>query len=285
MILFFNVKITNQGLSYYARADHLPGADRLNIFKYCLASYSALVPVLSKCIFYIQLESMFADRQDELDQCLDLFDQHPAPELKLQIFTNLNAKLSRVQHLVERVKILVDQNKLREFEITASLDCWGAPQEYVRYPLDLSVWQQNFEYLVHQSWINLIINSTVTPLTVKTLPALLQKINVWSTTRKIYHYQNAVNSPSYMFIDIFGDIFQDDFADALAIKPNVTLEEQASWRYLQGIAQQSAHRVPNVPEIKKLFSFLNENDRRRHTNWPTVFPWLVDEFARHDLKI
>jgi hypothetical protein len=216
---------------------------------------------------------------------LDLFDQHPAPELKLQIFTNLNAKLSRVQHLVERVKILVDQNKLREFEITASLDCWGAPQEYVRYPLDLSVWQQNFEYLVHQSWINLIINSTVTPLTVKTLPALLQKINVWSTTRKIYHYQNAVNSPSYMFIDIFGDIFREDFADALAIKPNVTPEEQASWRYLQGIAQQSAHRVPNVPEIKKLFSFLNENDRRRHTHWPTVFPWLVDEFAQHDLKI
>jgi hypothetical protein len=54
---------------------------------------------------------------------------------------------------------------------------------------------------------------------------------------------------------------------------------------LQGIAQQSAHRVPNVPEIKKLFSFLNENDRRRHTHWPTVFPWLVDEFAQHDLKI
>lgn len=223
--------------------------------------------------------------QDELNQCLDLFDKHPAPELKLQIFTNLNAKLSRVQHLVERVKTLVEQNKLREFEITASLDCWGAPQEYVRYPLDLAVWEQNFEYLVHQSWINLIINSTVTPLTVKTLPHLLEKINGWSTTRKIYHYQNAVNSPSYMFIDIFGDIFQEDFADALAIKPNVTPEEQASWRYLQGIAQQSAHRVPNVPEIKKLFSFLNENDRRRHTNWPTVFPWLVDEFARHNLKI
>jgi hypothetical protein len=222
--------------------------------------------------------------QDELDQCLDLFDQHPAPELKLQIFTNLNAKLSRVKHLVERVKTLVDQNKLREFEITASLDCWGAPQEYVRYPLDLAVWQQNFEYLVDQPWINLIINSTVTPLTVKTLPDLLKKINQWSTTRKIYHYQNSVNNPSYLFIDIFGNIFQEDFADALTIKPNVTPEEQASWQYLQGIAQQSAHQAPNVPEIKKLFDFLNENDRRRNTSWPKVFPWLVQEFAKYDLK-
>ena len=223
--------------------------------------------------------------QDELDQCLDLFDQHPAPELKLQIFTNLNAKPSRVQVLVERVKQLVDQNKIREFEITASLDCWGAPQEYVRYPLDLAVWQTNFEYLVSQSWINLIINSTVTPLTIKTLPELLEKINQWSTNRKIYHYQNSVTNPSYMRIDIFGDIFQEDFARAITVKPNTTSEEHSSKQYLLGIAQQSAHRGPNVPEIKKLFSFFNENDRRRHTHWPTVFPWLVQEFARYDLKI
>jgi MoaA/NifB/PqqE/SkfB family radical SAM enzyme len=223
--------------------------------------------------------------QDELDQCLDLFDQHPAPELKLQIFTNLNAKLSRVQNLVERVKKLVDQNKLREFEITASLDCWGLPQEYVRYPLDLLVWERNFEYLISQKWINLIISSTITPLTIKTLPDLLEKINVWSKQRKIHHYQNSVNNPGYMYIDIFGDIFQQDFEKALALKPKHTPEEQMSQKYLQGIAQQSAYCAPNVPEIKKLFNFLNENDRRRNTSWPTVFPWLIEEFAKHNLKI
>lgn len=223
--------------------------------------------------------------QDELDQCLDLFEQYPAPELKLQIFTNLNAKLNRVQNLTERVKKLVDQNKLREFEITASLDCWGEPQEYVRYPLDLLVWERNFEYLISQEWINLTIGSTITPLTIKTLPDLLKKINVWSEQRKIHHYQNSVNGPSYMCIDIFGDIFHNDFTQALAIKPNVTPEEQSSRLYLQGIAQQSAHGSINVSEIKKLFDFLNENDRRRNTSWPTVFPWLVEEFTKYDLKI
>jgi hypothetical protein len=222
--------------------------------------------------------------QEELDQCLDLFEAYPAPELKLQIFTNLNARLDRVQAMVERVKRLIDNDHLREFEITASLDCWGAPQEYVRYPLDLTVWEQNFEYLVSQSWINLIINSTVTPLTVKTLPDLLQKINHWSQHRKIYHYQNSVNSPSYMFMDMFGDIFQEDFARALELKPTITPEETASRNYLVGIAQQSAHRGPNIPEIQKLYDFLNEMDRRRGTSWPETFPWLVDEFNKHNLK-
>ena len=222
--------------------------------------------------------------QEDLDQCLDLFEAYPAPELKLQIFTNLNARLSRVQTLVQRVKKLIDTDCLREFEITASLDCWGDAQEYVRYPLNLKTWEQNFEYLVSQSWINLIINSTITPLTVKTLPELLEKINQWSQHRKIYHYQNSVNTPSYMFIDIFGDTFKDDFAQALTLKPERTPEEVSSKNYLAGIALQSSHTGPNVAEIQKLYNFLNEMDRRRGTSWPEVFPWLVNEFAKHHLK-
>jgi len=222
--------------------------------------------------------------QQELDQCLDLFEQYPAPELKLQIFTNLNAKLSHVQQVVRRVKQLIDSNCLREFEITASLDCWGKPQEYARFPLDLVVWETNFEYLLEQKWINLIINSTITPLTIKTLPDLLEKIQTWNKTRKVYHYQNSVNSPSYMFIDIFGDIFQDDFARAIALKPDTTPEEISSKNYLRGIATQSQTPDPDTKEIAKLFDFLNTLDQRRGTCWPSVFPWLVDEFAKYGLK-
>ena len=221
--------------------------------------------------------------QSELEECLDLFDQYPAPELKLQIFTNLNVKLSKLQNIVQRIKLLVDQNKLREFEITASLDCWGAPQEYVRYPLELSNWQTNFEYLVGQPWINLIINSTVTPLTIKTLPDLLERINAWRQQRPIYHYQNSVNSPSYMFIDIFGDIFVNDFKRALDLKPFSTPEQISSKNYLAGIAKQSANTGTNISEITKLFDFLNEMDRRRNTDWTQVFPWLVTEFAKYGL--
>jgi organic radical activating enzyme len=221
--------------------------------------------------------------QRELEQCLDIFDQHPAPELKLQIFTNLNCKLSHLQKIVQQVQQLIDQNKLREFEITASLDCWGAPQEYVRYPLNLQNWEKNFEYLISQDWINLIISSTVTPLTVKTLPDLLEKIQIWNQSRRVYHYQNSVNGPSYMFIDMFGNIFAEDFKKALSLKPDTTPEEHSSKEYLKGIAKQSASRGPNIPEITRLFNFLNQMDQRRSTSWKITFPWLVTEFAKYNL--
>jgi hypothetical protein len=223
--------------------------------------------------------------QPELEQVLALFEQHPAPELKLQMFTNLNARLPYLQKIIQRVRKLIDRGCIREFEITASLDCWGAPQEYVRYPLNLQQWEQNFEYLLDQPWINLIINSTVTPLTVKTLPDLLEKINHWNLKRKVYHYQNSVNNPDHMFIDLFGGIFQQDFDRAIELKPAQTPEEIASKNYLIGIAKQSRHGGPKPKQIRQLFNFLNTMDQRRNTHWPTVFPWLVDEFKKYNLTL
>ena len=221
--------------------------------------------------------------QRELEECLDLFEAHPAPELKLQIFTNLNAKLKYVQKVTERVRHLIDKGCLREFEVTASLDCWGPQQEYVRFPLNLKTWETNFEYLLGCEWINLIISSTITPLSVKTLPDLLTKIQDWNKVRTVYHYQNSVNGPSYMFIDIFGDIFSEDFDRILDLKLERTPEEISSKNYMAGIAKQSKSNEPNIVEVKKLFNFLNTMDFRRKTNWRDLFPWLVTEFRKYNL--
>ena len=221
--------------------------------------------------------------QRELEECLDLFEKYPAPHLKLQIFTNLNAKLAYLQKIIAKVKTLIDNGCLREFEVTASLDCWGPQQEYVRFPLDLKLWEKNFEYLLGCNWINLIVSSTVTPLTVKTLPDLLSKIQEWNKVRTVYHYQNSVTAPNFMLIDIFGDIFGEDFDRALALKPENTPEETSSKNYLLGIATQSKSNEPNVAEIGNLFATLNRLDLRRKTNWRETFPWLINEFRKYDL--
>ncbi len=221
--------------------------------------------------------------QQEFIDCLELFEKYPAPNLKLQIFSNLNIKLSKLKLIVNKIEKLIETNKLREFEITASLDCWGKEAEYVRFPLNLIDWEKNFNYLLSKHWINLIIGSVITPLTIKTLPDLLEKINEWSKVRKVYHYQNSVTFPDHQYIDIFGDIFNTDFNKAIELKKSITPEDISSKKYLEGIATQCRSSKPNPGRIKLLFDFLNENDRRRNTNWPSIFPWLVDEFAKYNL--
>ncbi len=225
--------------------------------------------------------------QDAFDQCLEFFNNNPCPDIDLQIFTNLNATQQRVEQVVAHVKQLVDHGRIRKFSVTASLDCWGAQQEYARFPLRLEVWQRNFEYLVSQSWLSLVVGSTITPLTVRTLSDLVDRLNHWRQQRPIHHYFNSVNSPSYMFIDIFGDQFQSDFARALAAMPEQTPEEQSTKRYLAGIAQQSASRGVNAQELMKLRTFLDEIDRRRGTDWRQTFPHLMldQKIKKHYNKV
>jgi len=90
MILLFNVKITSHGLSYYHRNNWLPKSNRLDIFKYCLASYTALLPVLSKCLFYIQLAPEFADRKEELEKFIH--ENFPADKIHLFWYRNNHTK-------------------------------------------------------------------------------------------------------------------------------------------------------------------------------------------------
>jgi hypothetical protein len=218
--------------------------------------------------------------QKELERCLDLFDQHPAPNLELHIFSNLMAPQQRVQDLISRVGKLRDQEKIRNFSVTASLDCWGAPQEYARYPLDLSLWENNFSLLLAQSWIRLVIGSTITPLTIHTLPDLMQRINDWKMQRPVYHYFNSVNWPSFMFIDIFGDLFQEDFDRCLSLIDQSDPEQRKTHDYLDGIARQSRSRGTDRSQIIQLHTFIEEMDRRRGTNWKKTFPWLVDDILQ-----
>jgi hypothetical protein len=222
--------------------------------------------------------------QPYMSQCLDLFAEYPAPHLEFEFFTNLNTTPERLQAHIDKAGALIQQGAIGAFNVVASLDCWGAPQEYARFPLKLDKWQRNFEQLISHHWMRVVIGSTVTPLTVKSLPELIHRINQWNLTRPfdnpIYHYINSVNYPSFMFIDIFGDLFVEDFDRALSAMPNDTPEQQQVRNYLKGIQSQSAARGVNQAEVLKLRTFLIEMDRRRGTDWEKTFPWLVEPIAR-----
>jgi hypothetical protein len=90
MILLFNVKITQNGLTHYDRGSWLPKYDRVDVFKYCLASYAAMLPLITKCEFYIELAPEFKDRQAELEAYIkELF---PADKLNLNWYRHYFTK-------------------------------------------------------------------------------------------------------------------------------------------------------------------------------------------------
>ena len=213
--------------------------------------------------------------QKQFDLFLELFDKYPCPDLEFNIVTNLMISTDRLTNYIEKFKKLLTQRKLKRLEITASIDCWGPQAEYVRYGLDLNLWEKNFKYLMDQRWIKLNVNNTISVLTIKTLPALLELMNEWAANRKIEHYFSTTIYPSYMHPAILGSAeFREDF------KIILDLMETKSWRgehaksHMLGIVATLEKSIYNEKEVLKLKTFLDENDKRRGSNWHELFPWL-----------
>jgi hypothetical protein len=213
--------------------------------------------------------------QDEFDRCLEYFEKTPHPELELGIVTNLMINNVMLQKYVRRFRQLLARRHLRRIDITCSIDCDGPEQEYVRYGINLEQWNTNFEFLLSQKWLTININQTISLLTIKTMPALLNKLQNWQQDRPVGHYFSAVSpQPTYLAPSILGNVFDKDFDIILSLMPKTSNKN-----YMQGIAQETKTSQRNEQEIQKLQIYLDENDRRRGTNWKQTFPWLLKEIT------
>lgn len=215
--------------------------------------------------------------QKEWSKLLDMIAQHPNPNCELNVVTNLMVSTEMLEGYIDQLKNLLKQRALKRIDVTCSIDCWGDPQEYVRYGFDMDHWLKNFAILRSKRWIKLNINQTISVLTIKTMPTLLENLRTWRRERAIGHWFSSVApGPDYLKPNILGDVFQEDFRKILDLMPTSTNDEMSAREYMSGISKQIAHTAPIVGDIQDLFIFLDEKDRRRGTNWQTIFPWLVE---------
>lgn len=215
--------------------------------------------------------------QREFDRLLDMIEDNPNPNCELNVVTNLMIPKSRLQAYIDRFKHLLVNRKLKRIDITCSIDCWGPEQEHVRWGIELGQWEENFNMLLEHKWLYLNINQTISALTVKTMPALLEKLAQWRTKRQVGHWFSGVTpGPSYMKANIFGPReFAEDITKIMQLMPCNNNEDLVAYDYMKGILNQIAVTDQNTKEVKKLIVYLDEKDRRRGTNWESVFPWLV----------
>lgn len=217
--------------------------------------------------------------QDQFDTCLNFLKEHPSPELEFNIVSNLKVATHKLETFLNTIHELVKQRKIKRFDLTASIDCFGPEQEYVRNGLNVEQWMKNFKLVADQSWIVLNINQTLSGLTIKTVPELLKFINKIRSQREIGHYfSTVVMTHECLHPGIFGpDFFSTDFDAILAEMPNDTWQQQEARKYMLGIKSQVESCDRNDTKIKQLIVLLDEIDRRRNSNWRQVFSWLEKE--------
>ena len=221
--------------------------------------------------------------QTEFDTSLEFWETHANPDLTFNMITNLKVAPARFRAYIDRFERMVADGKLSRLQITGSLDAWGPQEEYVRWGLDLNEWEENFTYCLDRPWITLSVNAAITSLTIDTLPELIERINAWEAVRPEqgihFSFMSATN-PLELVPDIFGaGVFDQAFERILAAMPTHTDRHCHAREHMAGIQQQIS-QAPRDPErIQDLKIYLTELDRRRGTDWTSLWPWLAREWS------
>ena len=189
--------------------------------------------------------------------------------------------------MIDRLLKLKSEKKLKAVQISGSLDTWGPEAEYIRWGLNLNEFETNMRYLLDKD-ITICINAAINALSIKSMPQYIRKIGEWNKIR-LNHWNNdpyrkivqsfmTINYPLYLKPDIFDEtLFTEDFKEILALMhpfENDSDYVKQSYEHLIGIEKQIRLNPKNSGLISDLKVFLDEMDRRRGTNWRTLFPWL-----------
>jgi len=218
-------------------------------------------------------------QHDLINKIFDIIERNPCPDLQLNIFSNFNAPEKHWVAYTNKIKDYCLSGNLGRFDLTCSLDCWGPQAEYVRNGLDLNILESRLAWAAEQSedWLYLNINQTVSSMTIKTMPQLIKKINQYGQHRHIGHYFMFVDGYKFQHPDIFDySMWADDFDKIFSTMQDKTFEHKEALLRMAGLQKRLQNTCKqDITKIKKLHEYLDELDRRRKTDWRSLFPYLI----------
>lgn len=212
--------------------------------------------------------------QEEFDMLLDFFDKNPCPNLKWDIFTNLNHDPKKFKEKIEKVQALIENNKLKSMEFICSIDCWGPDVEYVRYGFNIEQAEKNINMILDTPGITIQIHATITALSLPSMYLLADKVNEWEKKKKMLFHWNTVTAPKCFDIYNFGDHLLKDI-DFFIERLKSYHPIEANQNSIYGIRTRIMHSTVNVEQVKNLYGYLEELDVRRNDNWKARLPYIA----------
>lgn len=212
-------------------------------------------------------------------QFFDLLENEPAPELEININTNLGVTEDRLNRFIERAKSLKYQNKIKNIKVYTSIDSWGAQAEYMRTGLDCELWEKNMRAVL-ATGSSITFMCTFNVLCVTNFKLLLEKIIEW---RKEYGIERIkfdtpyLKTPYHWLINILTADFLPYMDDTLAfIKTNNEWFSEVEYEKFKRVVDYMRDHPIDSNIVRNgqrdFYVFFTENDRRLGTNLLETFP-------------
>jgi hypothetical protein len=225
---------------------------------------------------------------------LDDLVVNPLPNLELNINTNFGVKPILIDRLVEKVNALIANGCIKDFKIFTSMDTWGAPAEYIRTGLDLTVWERNLDTYLTKTQLPITFMITFNILTVTNFQSLLEKIlewrikyngnnqNKWQRVRfdtpflkePLQYDMNILPKDEFMpYMKSHLDFILANLDDKNRSKFNDL--EYAKFERVVKYMESAIYTPEKLKEGKRdFFNWFTEYDRRRGTDFIKTFPKL-----------
>ena len=216
--------------------------------------------------------------QDNVLKLIEYFELHPHPNLEFNLVTNLILPTKIIEPILEKLRDLTHQNKLKRIDIQVSVDCWGHAQEYIRHGFKLDIFERNMELLIEMSEFRIGLLSTITSLSIPNMPELAQKYNQWCKKQKIFWYMHLVlpNNTSVFDPTMFDySVFDSSLRSVYNLLPKETWDDKTTLESFDGIVSKLKKNCKaDLNRQQGLLQYLDTNDYRKKTKWKDIFSWL-----------
>lgn len=244
----------------------------------------------------------------DLFKVLDYVIEHPNPELRLSINSNMCPPEALLDKFIEKIKIICSQNLVKQFKIFTSAEAHGKQAEYIRHGLDYNQWLKNIRRVLDEvPNCSFTVMSTYNLLSIPSYKKFLEDI---LEIKLAYSDHTTVHSPiiidvPYLRYPMHQTIFNMPKDMLPYIYDQVTFIHQhiqnPAWYGTanKGFYQWEADKFKRIyelvmhqedpPEVtvdqKDFVRFVDEHDRRRGTNFLETFPELANAYHKWKASI
>lgn len=231
---------------------------------------------------------------------LDYVIENPNPNLHLSINTNMCPPGPLLDKFIEKIKIICNENKVKQFKIFTSADNYGSRAEYIRDGMDYGMWLANIRrVLTEVPGCTFGLMSTFNALSVHGYGQMLKDVlDIKMDFTTPYTKMSPMiidipylRHPEHQAVFILPREIQDhiqahiDFMQANVENPH-THPFKGFFQFevdrLKGVYNLAVNEgaPENIDVHRRDFvKFVDEHDRRRGTNFAETFPELVEFYS------
>ena len=242
--------------------------------------------------------------------------ENPNRELKLSINSNLGVDDFLIDRLIDKINILINENRVKECIIYTSCDAFGKQAEYIRYGLDFNKLFSNIDKILTKvNRVSIVVMSTFNVFSVFSYQKLISKI--YEFKLKHFNRERYWNSaiildtsylryPSFMSFKLLSGFVRKDIFSSM----ETYMTEKSTFRSLNfhqpqtiddvGFSLKEIEKITRLKEYflnestidldnkdskffsdkKDLLEFTNEYERRRNLKCVDYFPELIMFFEK-----